>query len=243
MKKITLQAALLCALLICFQWSHAQLSAGVAAGFTLNNPSKEPGQSFTKFLSAGGFSVSIPVQYDLSKHWSARTELSYVQKNISMERTGNYSGTWEKRYNNYLQLPLMAHYRTGEWRKLSAYLQAGLFAGYWISSRQQGAAPDIYDLIDQPNGTGGSTSYFRIKQYDEKYSFDSRKDQRFDAGAIGGIGLNYHYNTRFRFFLEARYSQSFNSYEKDYMQGLQRSKHQTASAMLGCMMNLFNTNQ
>lgn len=231
------------ALLLLCRRSAAQWSAGTAAGFTLNNPSEKPGQSFSRYLSAGGFSVSIPVQYDLSKHWVISTELAFIQKNISMERTGSYSGTWEKRYNHYLQLPLMAQYRTGEWKKFSAYVQAGFFAGYWLFSRQQGAAPDIYDLIDEPNGTGGSTSYFRIRQYDEKYSFDSKKDQRFDAGAIGGIGLAYHYNDTFRFFLEARYSQSFNSYQKDYMHAQLRSKHQTATAMLGCMMNLFNSKQ
>lgn len=243
MKKLKLQAFLLPALLLlCFQWSHAQFSVGAAAGFTLNNPSEKPTQSFTRYLSAGGFSAHIPVQYDLGKHWSVRTELSLVQKNLSMERTNSYSGTWEKRYNNYLQLPIMAQYRTGEWKKFSAYVQAGVFAAYWISARQQGAAPDIYDLIDEPNGSGGSTSYFRIKQYDEKYAFNSMKDQRFDAGAIGSIGINYHYNHKLRFFVEARYSQSFNSYEKDYMQGLQRQKYQTASAILGCMMDLFNSN-
>lgn len=226
-------------LLLC-RHSAAQWSGGIALGVSVSQPGKAPQQAYASYLPAGGYWISVPVQYELSKHWGVRSELSLVHKNISMERTGAYSGTWEKRYNNYLQLPLMAQYKTGG-KKITAYAQAGLFAGYWMSARVQGAVPDIYDLIDEPNPNGGSTSYFRIKQYNNKYSFDSKKDQRFDVGAIGGIGVNYLYKEKYRFFLEARYSQSFNSYEKKYMEGQQRAVHQTAGLMLGCITNLFNS--
>lgn len=217
----------------------AQFSVGVSAGFTLNQPDKDPGMAWSQNLPAGGFAIGIPVQYDLGKHLALRAEPGVFQKNVSMERTHDYSGTWEKRYNNYLQLPIMVQYRTGT-RKLSGFLQAGFYAGYWISSRQEGAIPDIYDLIDQPNPDGTSISYFRIKQYNKKYSFNDVKDQRFDAGVLTGIGLNYHYNSKFTFYLELRYIQSFNSYEKEYMAPQQPPVHQTGASMLGCMMNLFN---
>lgn len=220
---------------------QAQLSVGVSAGFTLSQPDKEPGMAYSRCLPAGGFAIGIPIQYDPGKHLALRAEPGIYQMNTSMERTGDYAGTWEKRYNNYIQLPLMLQYRTGG-RKFSGFAQAGLSAGYWISSRQEGAVPDIYDLVDQPNSNGGSTSYFRYKKYNEKYAFDSRKDQRFSIAAVAGLGLNYHYNQQFRFYLELRYSQGLNSYEKAYMANGQRPLLQTSAAMLGCMMNLFNRN-
>jgi hypothetical protein len=228
------------ALLLLCRHAAAQWSAGVAAGFTLSQPDKDPGQAYSKYLPAGGLSIGIPIQYNLNKNWGLRAEPGLFQKNISMERTGNYSGTWEKRYNSYVQLPLMLQYRTSGDHKFSGFAQAGLFTGWWMAGRQEGAIPNIYDLTDQPDPDGGSTSYFRIKEYNEKYDFDSRKDQRVDLGAVAGIGLNYQYNSRYQFYLELRYSQSFNSYEKKYMTAQQRPVHQTAAAMLGCMMNLFN---
>ena len=230
------------ALLLLCRYSVAQWSAGVSAGFTLNQPGKEPGQAYSKYLPAGGFALGIPVQYDLNSHWGLRAEPGLFQKNISFERTGNYEGTWEKRYNSYLQLPLMLQYRTGRVYKFSGFAQAGLYAGWWASGRQEGAVPDIYDLVDEPDPDGGSTSYFRIKEYDHSYDFDGGKDQRTDLGAVAGIGVNYRYNSRFNFYLELRYSQSFNSYEKGNNSSGQKPVHQSAAAMLGCMMNLFNRN-
>ncbi|WP_127128110.1 porin family protein [Pseudoflavitalea rhizosphaerae] len=240
MKRKYISIILMPALLLLCRHSVGQWSAGVSAGFTLNQPGRAPGQAYSKYLPAGGFALGIPVQYNLTEHWGLRAEPGLLQKNISFERTNNYSGTWEKRYNNYLQLPLMLQYRTGGDHKFSGFMQTGLYAGSWISGRQQGAVPDIYDLIDEPDPGGGSTSYFRIKTYNHKYEFDSEKDQRIDWGAVAGIGLNYQFNSQVHFYLELRYSQPFTSYEKEPITGQQKPVHQTAAAMLGCLMNLFN---
>lgn len=219
---------------------QAQFSAGISAGFTATQSDKDPKQAYAQYLPAGGFAIGIPLQYELSKRWAIRAEPGLFQKNISFERTGSYAGSWDKRYNSYVQLPLMVQYRTGEWRKFSGFAQVGLSAGYLVAARQEGAAPDIYDLIDTQNPDGTHTSWFRIKEYNGKYTFDSKKDQRFDIGAVAALGLNYHYNHRYTFYLEFRYSQSFNSYEKEYMNLQERPKYLTGTAMIGCMMQLFN---
>lgn len=216
----------------------AQFSAGIKAGFTLNQPDKAPGVTYSEYLPAGGFAAGFSFQYDLDEHLAIYAEPGFFQKNVSYQRTKNYAATWERNNNTYLQLPVMLQYRYPLGKKLDAFAQAGVFAGWWAFKSKKGAIPNIYDLTDGTTPDGTPSSYFRMAAYKEQNAFEPNKDQRFDFGGVGGIGANWLYKDGYRIALEIRYSHSLNSYQKEYMKDQTLRSHQTAAVMIGWMKDL-----
>ena len=229
---------LVCLLSVPVLQAEAQFSAGVKAGFTLNQPDKAPGVPYSKYLPAGGFAAGFSFQYDLNERLAIVAEPGFMQKNISFQRTKNYSATWERTNNSYLQLPVMIQFRHQSGKKLGLFAQAGPYAGWWILKSKKGAIPNIYDLFEAPASDGTSGSYFRMAPYSEKNAFESGKDQRIDIGAAAGIGATWKYREGYRFLLELRYNHSFNSYQKKYMENEELRSHRTAALMLGWMKDL-----
>ncbi|NML21628.1 PorT family protein [Pseudoflavitalea sp. G-6-1-2] len=229
--------------LVCLLWmpamkATAQFSAGITAGFTLSQPDKAPGVIYSEYLPAGGFAAGFSFQYNLDARLAIYAEPGVFQKNISYRRTKNYSATWEKNSNTYLQLPVMLQYRYPLGKKLDAFAQAGAYAGWWAFKSKKGAIPNIYDLTDGTAPDGTPSSYFRMAEYSENNAFESKKDQRFDFGAVGGIGANWLYKDGYRLSVEIRYSYSLNSYQKEYMENQQLHSHRTAAVMIGWMKDL-----
>ena len=134
LKQIIAYTNMLAALmLLCHAKANAQFSVGVQAGYAnnylLTNVSNLVS---TKYVSQPGFSVAVPLQYDIADWFAIKAQPGYMQKNYQMQRTGFYKGVYETSTNGYVQLPLMGHFSFGS-ETLRGYVDAGGYAGFWLS--------------------------------------------------------------------------------------------------------------
>jgi opacity protein-like surface antigen len=220
----------------------AQLYLGVEGGLNKNylNTTSE-NQPFTQYQGRTGFSLALPVQYRISDWLSIQVEPGYIQKNYSIVRSGFFQGIYQNNTNGYIQLPVMAHFSFGG-SKLRGFLNLGGYGAYWVSGRVQGAEPNILNPVDNSVLTNQQPANdFDLNNaynYNEKYSFDSRKDQRLEWGWVAGAGVSYALGSSLSLFMEARYMQSLTDQQKDYMINQIPRYNETYGLTLGCMYPL-----
>lgn len=208
----------------------AQWSVGFSGGYARNTVSTDREYADgLRYEPHNGFTVGIPVQYDFRSWFGLRAELSWVQKGESSHRTDYYEGLYTNTRNNYLQLPVMAHFSFGG-ERLRGFLHAGGYVGYWVSSHRQGVALMMMGADPET----GSWLY----SFDEKAPFDSRRDNRFEAGLAGGIGLYYRITPRIRIEAEGRCYYALTDMQKQYMKYLIPRYNTTFTTQIGCIITL-----
>ena len=197
--------------LLCVTKVHAQLYVGVEAGanrnYLITNASDKP---FFGYQPSNGYSIGIPVRYQFpSLSWFGGIEAipTYVQKNYRIQRTEAYSGEYQQTDNNYLELPVVAQFRFGgklnKHQSLYGILNLGGFAGYWLNGHVQGTTLSPMDLVN-------------YQTYDESYTFNSTRDNRFEYGGIAGVGLQYVLNKKYVISVEGRYNATMSDQQKNY---------------------------
>lgn len=171
--------------------ANAQWSVGVLAGYDYNLYDYAKGYAYDlRYDGRAGLDFTVPVQYNFNQWFGLRADIDYVQKGHKMHRSGTHEGTYTNTRDHYLHLPIVASFSFGG-EKIRGYLNLGGYMGFWAVSSIEGQArlamaPDIDD-----------TQYY---YFNEKLDFDSKRDNRFDAGLTGSIGLGYYFkhNVEFR---------------------------------------------
>lgn len=192
--------------------TNAQWRIGIMGGATYNLYSKDNHyMSDWHYKGAWGRVDNIYVstfgvmgQYDVNDWLGIRADLNWMMKNHRQYRT--MVSTDYETQNGYIQLPVMASFSFGG-QKLRGLLNVGFYGGYWLFSYNHGT---------QNFMTGIETKYILSKNV-----FDDKRDQRFDYGFAGGIGLEW----RFKFLkrdwawqiIETRIYYSTSSMQKNYM--------------------------
>lgn len=148
-----------------------------------------------------GVTLGVMGQYDVNDWLGVRAELDWTQKNYRLTRQ-ILSNLDYKYVNNYLQLPVMASFSFGG-KQLRGFCNAGVYGGYWLTSGRE--------------GTDFNNSSEKVYEFSEDIKFNSERDQRFDFGFVGGIGLEYRFCQRWAAQVEMRYYYSTVSTQKDYM--------------------------
>ena len=91
--------------------ASAQWRVGIQTGYTHNWLYTENGYFYTRtYQPRGGFSIGAPVQYEFEDWFALQAEVSYIQKNYRMQRTGFFSPLYEDMTNHYLSVPVFAHF-------------------------------------------------------------------------------------------------------------------------------------
>ena len=110
MKSIRLLSLLVFAT-VCVLPVAAQWRVGFQAGYTHNSLTTESGYFYDRrYVALGGFTAGVPVQYVFNDWLAVQAEVSYVQKNYGMRRSGFYDALREDRTNHYLSVPLFARF-------------------------------------------------------------------------------------------------------------------------------------
>lgn len=143
-----------------------------------------------------------------------------------MERSGPFAGIYSSFINAYLQLPVAAcfDYRR---KRISLFANAEFYGGYWISARQQGKIPNIFSVTSIIGSNGQSIERYGLTPYNEKYSFNIRKDNRYEFGVSPGAGGNYTLRNGLTIGLEAHYFHSLTDLQKNYAILLNSRKNRT----------------
>jgi len=224
-----------CLLLVCFA-SKAQFSLGEESGVSKNHLNTNiVNRLFTENINKGGYSIGIPIQFGLCNWLSFQVVPQMTQKNYSFFRIGSFTGVRESFKNWYLQLPLMAKVSYG-YKKIKGFLDLGTYGAYWISGRTYGTQPDIFHITDSLALTG-QVETFTLSEYNASYSFNQKKDNRFEFGIVTGIGLTYYVTNRLSIFGEVRYYQAVTDHQKRYMFQQIPEYNQTTIFLLGCFLS------
>jgi hypothetical protein len=131
-----------------------------------------------------------------------------VQKGYSINRTDSLSGEYDRHTNTYLQLPIGISL-THDVHRCRVGLDLGLYTGYWLYGRVKGTSANIF-------GSSGSNNseQFQLISYNQPYSFNSQRDNRWEEGWWLGPSLQYRLTDAWRLTAEAHYYQSLTSQEK-----------------------------
>ncbi|MBQ6209347.1 MAG: PorT family protein [Prevotella sp.] len=143
-------------------------------------------------------SIGVMGQYDVNDWLGIRADLNWTMKNHRQYRT--MVSTDYETQNSYIQLPVMASFSFGG-QKIRGFLNAGVYGGYWLISYDYGT------LLDQ--------------KYRYINDFEGKRDQRFDFGCVGGVGLEWRFKYKNKDWawqiFETRIYYSTKSIQKDYM--------------------------
>jgi len=222
-------------------FSKAQFFIGLEAGANKNSLiTNNSNQAFTTYNSKNGISIGLPILYEVNDWFALRAAPSYMQKNYTINRTGFFQGIYQDNINGYVQLPLMGQFSFGD-DQLKGYVNLGLYGAYWISGRVKGAESNILNPIDSAYTTVTPTTIAgenHLYPYDEKYQFNSIKDQRMEFGWIAGIGISYETANGTRFFIEGRRTYSFTDQQKNYMINQAPRYNDTYGINVGFLMDM-----
>lgn len=169
--------------------------------------------------------IGVPVRYDFRDWFGLQAEVSYLAKDYSMYRSDIYEGNSYNYTNSYLNFPIFARFSFGG-AKLRGYVLAGGFLGAWVSSEVEGYQMRYFQQDENS---------FSDYHFDEKVPFDSRRDNRFDAGLSGALGIEYQFAKRFSVFAEARYLYSLTDMQKKYMLKQPTKHNSTFAFQIGFM--------
>jgi opacity protein-like surface antigen len=211
--------------------AKAQIYIGVESGLTKNYLNADISDlSYTTKKPLYGFNIAVPIDCRINHSLSIRSSVSYVQKNYSLNRTGDFKGIYQEFKNSYLQIPLLVAIQK-KIKDLSFFLQAGGYGAYWNDGIVKGTIPNIFSVSSNENDT--ETESFNLTSYNEKYSFDKRKDNRLEFGFVVGCGMDYALNKKSFLRIEADYYDSVTDQQKNYMPAQYPRKNQTVTLLLG----------
>lgn len=164
-----------------------------------------------QFKDAKGLTIGLQGRGHLTGWLAARADLMLVQKNYIRSHTAKPSGNTVVQVrnairNNYISLPLMAEVSIGN--RLRMYLNGGGYVGFWLSSRCEGESLSMdFLLYDENEGA----------RFDERYTFDKRRDNRFDAGWVYGAGVAGTIGDKITLNAEWRQYYALTDTQKQYM--------------------------
>jgi len=166
---------------------------------------------FKEYRGGHGFAVGIPVRFAVFKWLAVQSGVQFIQKNYSLVNT-NDENRYDNWTNSFLEFPILAQGSVGLGSdKARLFASAGVELGVWLIQNEKGSQ---FVIADQPNGDRYilSASY---RKYDVNPEWDGRKDNRFDAALLGGIGVQYNFKTC-SVFIEGRYYYGLTDLEKKY---------------------------
>jgi len=197
MKKIITILALMLPTLAFAQWR-----VGVNGGADYNHFSiVKHYQTDYVFKDRWGVTLGVMGQYDVNDWLGIRAELDWTQKNYRHTREVLKNMCYDYT-NNYLQLPVMASFGFGG-ERLRGFCNVGAYGGYWLNSGREGFDTNSFSEI--------------AYNFSENIEFNSNRDQRLDFGLLGGLGLEYRFDSHWAAQAEVRYYYSLVSTQKDYM--------------------------
>jgi len=187
----------------------AQTSLGIEGGLSYNTYHTNIDNRTSTTLAGGtGFNLSIPLRYRIYPWLYVIATPGLVQKAYSLNRTDSLSGEYDRHDNAYFQLPIGVGLMRS-WRRLRVGLDFGLYAGYWLYGRVEGRTANIFG-----NATDNNSEQFGLSGYDASYSFDARRDNRWEEGWWLGPALQYRLGASWWLTARATYYGALTSQEK-----------------------------
>jgi len=190
------------------------------------------------YTSFHGWTVGIPLRFQIFNWLGVQAEFSYTAKNYYYYINNAGGGKKEEAFNinHFLDFPVMANLSYGFYHdKLHVFTNLGAFLGFW-------AAGQVFGTFSNPNFNTwakldtSSAAPADIDDDDDSYEFDDRRDNRFDAGLLAGLGLQYD-TKRLHWTIECRYNFSLTNLNKRYSPVSPYKKNSTFQVQIGVMFD------
>ena len=203
---------------------------GLSGGYANNTLyASTGGRALTEYDVGHGLEVAIPVRYQVVPWFAVQTGIQYIQKNYVWRRTGEFNKVESRVTNSFIEFPLLANFSVGM-EKLRLFANAGGYAGIWIDSWRKGT-----QIENTTNPFDSGTKYYYY-DYDERLEFDDRRDARFEAGLLAGLGLQYAFKPCI-LFVEGRYYYGLTDLQQDYGYNMIPRMNDTVTVTLGVLFN------
>jgi len=188
--------------------ARAQWAVGLSGGLNNNTPSVTKGiTQDAAYESRLGYNVGVMGRYQFCDWLAVRADLRVSSRNYHMQRNlSQMKDVYTDHRDTYLHLPVMGDFSFGG-QKLRGHLYLGGYIGDWLDAHRKGNAVRELFIEDE---------YLYTAHFDEKMEFDSRRDRRFNAGLLGGLGLTYEVATHWELMLESFYMYDLTSSNKTY---------------------------
>jgi len=204
--------------------------AGLYAGYARNTLFTGGAEHIMYFMvnePGNGFTIGIPVRFNIFTWLAVQAEATFITKNYTMRQIG-WGGRglnlYDQHTNSFVNFPLMLHFSLQVMESpLSLFANAGGSMGVWAASRRQGKAVSF----STPDG---------VHVYDERRAFDHRFDNRFDAGLLLGLGVQYDLRALI-LFAEWRYSHGLTDLRKNMQRNQVPNINDTWTIHAGVLLN------
>jgi hypothetical protein len=211
---------------------------GVSGGWTRNTLYQGGAEDYRptqEWESGGGWTAALIARYQLFNWLGLQAEPSYITKNYATRWTGTYQYLGKNTTTNgFIEVPLLANLSIGagdDNARLRLFVNAGFVMGAWVDSREKGRAPILPDTHPLYGSSADTAAY------DTVYTFDERRDNRFDAGFLAGFGAQFDLQA-FSVFTECRYNYAFTSLQKQYQEhAFAPQMNDTWSVRAGILIN------
>jgi len=187
---------------------------GVEGAYAYNTLSSSTGyRRDMEYKGGNGFEVGIPVRFAIFQWLAVQSGVQFIQKNYSLVRTSDVN-VYYKWTNSFLEFPLLAQGSFGFGSgKLRLFASAGVELGVWLVQHEKGS----FNIVEVPGygdpRNGGS--YYGT--YDLTADWDGKKDNRFDAALLAGLGVQYNFKPCTA-YIEGRFYYGLTDLEKKYQQ-------------------------
>lgn len=195
--------------------ANAQISIGVEGGVSSSSLTTDiSNRTATVIRSKIGYSVDIPIEIKIKSWLHLEVLPGLIQKNYSIDRINSFAGVYDTHINRFVQLPIMVKIVRGKRVQISG--EIGTFCGRWLSGYLKGRIPDIFSASNINGANGQTAENLSLKEYSEKYMFNSIRDNRYEFGWIMGIGSQYHLSNTYKLLFTFTYSQCLSNMQKEY---------------------------
>lgn len=207
------------------QMLQAQWRLGVNAGASYNKYSidKQYMEDY-RFNGAWGVAMGITSQYNFLDWLGIRASLNFSQRNYRHTRAvlaDHLNCLYE---NDYLLMPVTVNFSFGG-NALRGFLNLGAYGGYWLYSHRSG----------KEFASFGDTYY----DFSEPVRFIPEKDQRWDFGYAGGVGMEWQFSRHWAVQAEALCHYSVVSSVKQYMAHVKDYRYNTTLGLQAGITYLF----
>jgi Outer membrane protein beta-barrel domain len=186
--------------------ASAQLALGLRGGFsfsTLQNFPLDGSITAPDVALAIGNYNAISLEIGIAPWLAIQPEVTYLQKGGKISIPGNANATLKVNMN-YLEAPLLAKFRFGK-GALKGYALVGPSVGFALNGH----------IILKTNEENITESI----RFDESYTGDNQRDNRFDYSAVAGVGMQYKLGIG-SIVLDTRIALDMNDYTKRKGDGL-----------------------
>ncbi|MDR3172404.1 MAG: PorT family protein [Treponema sp.] len=207
---------------------------GIYGGYahnTLYQGGAEDSRPGKAWESGHGWTIGIPVRFQIFNWLAVQVEPTFITKNYRYSSPIFGGDYFNQTTNSFFDIPVLVNLSIplAGISGLRLFVNGGVFLGVWAASHEYGRSIPIAQTPSDPIGL-----YY---EYDEDYTFDERRDSRFDGGFVAGAGVQYEFRW-FNVFAEWRYNYSLSDLQKPYQkQDFSPLMNDTWTVQLGIMIN------